>query len=172
MRILQKEIESVGDEFDQPGIRPLQDKFEAIPKITTPKNERELKPFPVAIQYLSKYIENLSANTEILRKLLNIQNEWNWTKEHTNAFNKYSNIPCLAHYNANNENILTTDASTKGLRATLWQRQKDGNLKPVGYVSRFLSDTEKKFAINEQVLLTVVRGLKHFRLHTHGRPIE
>ena len=27
----------------------------------------------------------------------------------------YYQIPCLAHYNAQNENIITTDASTKGL---------------------------------------------------------
>ena len=32
----------------------------------------------------------------------------------------------------------------KGLRATLWQRQKNGNLKPVGNACRLLSDTEKK----------------------------
>ena len=44
-------------------------------------------------------------------------------------------LPFLAHYNSNKENILTTDASTKGLGATLWQKQKDGNLKPVGFAS-------------------------------------
>ena len=48
--------------------------------------------------------------------------------------------------------------------ATLWQKQKDGNLKPVGFASRYLSDTEKKYAINELELLTVVWGLEHFRL--------
>ena len=31
----------------------------------------------------------------------------------------------------------------------LWKKQKDGNLKPVGFASRYLSDTEKKYAINE-----------------------
>ena len=67
-----------------------------------------------------------------------------------------TNILCLAHYNANNENILTTDACTKGLRAKFWQRQKDGILKPVGYASRFLSDTENDYAINELELLAVV----------------
>ena len=39
---------------------------------------------------------------------------------------------------------------------TLWQKQNDGNLKPVGFVGRFLSDTEKKYAINELQLLAVV----------------
>ena len=53
-----------------------QDKLEAITKIKIPKNEKELKSFLGAIQYLSKYIENLSANTDVMRKLLKEQNEW------------------------------------------------------------------------------------------------
>ena len=118
----------------------------------------------------------MSANTDVLRKLLKKQNEWIWTDEHTEAFNKLkegiTKIPCLAHYNAQNENIITTDASTKGLGATLWQKQKDGNLKPVGFASRYLSDTEKKYAINELELLAVVWGLEHFRLYIYGKPIE
>ena len=126
-----------------------------------------------AIQDLSKCIENLSANTNILRKLLTKQNEWKWTEDYTNAFINIKeyiiNIQCLAHYNAINENILTTDESTKGLGATLWQRQKDGNFKPVGFASRFLSDTEKKYAIIDLELLAVVWELKHSRLHIYGQ---
>ena len=81
-------------------------------------------------------------------------------------------MPCLAHYNSYKENILTTDASTKGLGATMWQKQKDGNLKPVGFASRFLLDTDKKYAINELELLVIVWGLEHFRLYVYGKPIE
>ena len=99
------------------------------------------------------HIENLSAKTDILRNLLKKQNEWFWTDEHTEAFNKLkegiTKIPCLEHYNAQNENITITYASTKGFGATLWQKQKDGNSKPVGFASRYLSETEKKYAINE-----------------------
>ena len=171
-----KEAEWIGHKIDQNGIRPLQDKLEAITKIEIPKNEKELKSFSGAIQYLSKYIENLSAQTDILRKLLKKQNEWIWTDEHTKAFNNLkeliTQLPCLAHYNPKSENILTTDASTEGLGATLWQKQKDGNLKPIGFASRFLSDTEKKYAINELELLAVVWGLEHFRLYIYGKPIE
>ena len=129
-----------------------------------------------AIQYLSKYIENLSAQADIHRKLLKKQIKWEWTEEHTNAFNNLkkliTQLPYLAHYNPKSENILTTDASTKGLGATLWQKQKDGNLKPIGFASRFLSDTEKKYAINELELLAVVWVLEHFRLYIFGKPIE
>ena len=163
--IFKKEAEWMGHQINQDGSRPLQDKLEAITKINIPKNEKKLKSFLGAIQYLSKYIKNLSAQTDILRKLLkNIKR---------NNFKKLiTQLPGLAHYNSNKENILTTDASTEGLGATLWQKQKDENLKPVGFASRFLSDTEKKYAINELELLAVVWGLEHFRLYVYGKPIE
>ena len=84
---------------------------------------------------------------------------------------KITEIPCLAHYNSNLQNIITTDASIKGLGATLWQKQENGDIKPISYASRFLSDAEKKYAINELELLAVVWGLEHFRLYIYGKPI-
>ena len=145
---LKSEIEWVGHKNDQNGIRPLQDKLKAIQELREPKNEKELNSFVGAIQYLSKNIENLSAQTDLLSPLLKKNNEWIWTPEHSEAFtqlkNKITEIPCLAHYNSNLPNTITTDASTKGLGATLWQEQHNGKIKPIAFASRFLSDTEKK----------------------------
>ena len=170
------EVEWIGHKIDQNGIRPLQDKLMAIKNLKQPNNEKELKSFLGAIQYLSKYIDNLSAQTDSLRQLLKKDQDWLWTEEHTQAFEnlkqKITEIPCLAHYNSDYPNIITTDASTKGLGATLWQEQPDGKLKPIGIASRFLSDTEKKYAINELELLAVVWGLEHFRLYIYGKPIK
>ena len=138
--ISKKESGRLGHKIDQQGIRPLQDKFEAVTKIKIPTNEKDFKSFLGGIQNLSKYIENLSTHTDILRKLLKKQNEWKRTDQHSEAFNKLkgciTNIACVAHYNAQNKNTITTDASTKGLGATLWQKQKDGYLKPIEFASR------------------------------------
>ena len=68
--LFKKEAEWVGHQINQDGIRPLQDNLEAITKINVPKNEKELNSFLGAIQYLTKYIKTLSAQTDILRKLL------------------------------------------------------------------------------------------------------
>ena len=145
---IKTKIEWIEHKIDQNGIRPLHDKLMAIKKLKHPKNEKELKSFLGAIQYLSKYINNLSAQTDGLRQLLKKDNKWIWTDEHTKAFEnlkqKITEIPCLAHYNSDYPNIITTDASTKGLGDILWQKQPDGNLKPIGFASRYLSDTEKK----------------------------
>ena len=86
--------------------------------------------------------------------------------------NKITGIPCLAHYSSNLLNTITTDAKTKGLGATLWQAQHNGELKPIAFASRFLSDTEKKHTINELGLLAVVWGLEHFRSYIYGKPIK
>ena len=98
------------------------------------------------------------------------------TQEHTKAFKnlkqKITEIPCLAHYISNLPNIITMDASTKGLGATLWRKQPDRKLKPIGFASQFLSDTEKKCASNELELLALVWGLGHFRLYINGEPIK
>ena len=168
------EIECVGHKIDQNGIRPLQDKLRAIQELEEPKNQKELKSFLGAIQYLSKHIENLSAQTDLLRQLLKKKNKWNWTTEHSEAFNrikrKITEIPCLAHYSSIRPNTITTDASTKWLGATLWQEQDNGDLKPTAFVSRCISDTEKKYAVNELELIAVVCGLEHFRLYIYGNP--
>ena len=100
----------------------------------------------------------------------------NWTDKHTAALEnlkqKITEIPCLAHYNSKYPNKITTDATTKGLGTTLWQEQPNGNFKPIGFASRFLSDTEKKYAIIELEILAVVWGLEHFRLYVNGKPIK
>ena len=78
----------------------------------------------------------------------------------------------MAHYNSDYPNIITTGANTKGLGATIWQEQPNGNLKPIGFAGSFLSDTEKKYAINELELLAVVWGLEHSRSYIYGKPMK
>ena len=102
-KFFKSEVESIGHKIDQNGIRPLQDKLMAIKNLKQPNNEKELKSFLGAIQYLSKYIDNLFAQTDSLRQLLTKDEDWLWTEEHTQAFEKLTQkiteIPCLAHYN-------------------------------------------------------------------------
>ena len=58
-----------------------------------------------------------------MRQLLKKERKWNWTDDRDTDFNKIkqelTSLPCLAHYNGNKENIVTTDACTTGLRVAL-----------------------------------------------------
>ena len=80
------EIEWIGHKLDQNGISPLQDKLMARKDLRQPNNEKEVKSILGAIQYLSKYIDNISAQTDSLRHLLlKKDTEWVWTEEHASV---------------------------------------------------------------------------------------
>ena len=41
------------------------------------------------------------------------------------------------------KNIVTTDACGTGLGIALWQKQSNGDLKPIVFATRYLNDVEK-----------------------------
>ena len=72
--------------------------------------------------------------------------------------------PVLAFSDSNEELILQCDASSKDLGAALIQKEK-----PIAYVSRVLTETEKHYASIEKEMLAVVWGLERFHQYTFGR---
>ena len=143
-----KQTKWLGHEIDESGIKPNEEKVEAIQKLKSPNNTKELKSFLAAIQYLAKFLPKLSEKTDRLRKLLKKNEPWIWGEQQENDFKPIKQMltkkPCLAHYAKDKDNMVTTDASKTGLGITLWQKQDDGELKPIAFGSRYLNDTEKK----------------------------
>ena len=80
--------------------------------------------------------------------------------------------PCLAHCAKDKDHIVTTDASTTGLGISMWQKQDNGNTKPIAYGSRYLNDTEKKYSIGELELLAVAWGLEILRFYLYGKKVH
>ena len=60
----------LGHEIDETGIKPNTEKVRAILDLKPPENQKQLKSFLGAIQYLAKFIPRLSERTERLRRLL------------------------------------------------------------------------------------------------------
>ena len=96
-----------------------------------------------------------------MRQLLKEGTKWDWTTDRNTDFNKLkqelTKLPCLAHYNGNRENIVTTKASKTGLRIALWKKQGSNELKPIAFASRNLNDDEK---ILNWRIKTISRGLE------------
>ena len=77
----------------------------------------------------------------------------------------------MAHFDPKKENYVTTDASNTGLGATLWQ--KEGEIvRPIAFASGFLTDCERKSAINELELLGALWGLEYFRYYVYGKRVN
>ena len=165
----------LGHEIDETGIKPNTEKVKAILDLNPPENQKQLRSFLGAIQFLAKFIPRLSERTERLRRLLKKESKWNWGKEQDEDFNNRKKLlteePCLAHYAKDRDNIVTTDASKTGLGITLWQKQSDGEIKPIAFGSRYLNESEQNYSIGELELLAVVWGLEKFRFYLYGKKV-
>ena len=127
------------------------------------------------MQYLAKLLPKLSEKTDRLRKLLNKNEPWIWEEEQEKDFKQRKQMltdkPCLAHYAKDKCNMVTTDASKTGLGIILWQKQDDGERKPIAFGSRYLNDTEKNYSIGELELLAVVWELEKLQFYLYGKKV-
>ena len=173
--LFKKELTWLGYFINQDGVKPIRDKTEATTKLTAPNNVKELNSFLCSIQHLSKFINNLSKKTDRMRRLLKKDVRWEWTAEINEDFERLkkaiTEAPCLAHFDPKRENYITTDACNTGLGATLWQ--KEGVVfRPIAFASRFLTDCENKYAVNELELLGALWGLEYFRYYVYGKRVN
>ena len=117
----------LGHEIDGDGIKPNEEKVEAIIKVKPLDNTKELKSFLGAIQYMAKFLPKLSEQTDRMRKLLKKNEPWKWGPEQEADLNRIKQTltegPCLAHYAKDKDNMVTTDASKTGFSITLWQNK-------------------------------------------------
>ena len=99
--------------------------------------------------------------------------DWKWTEKHEKAFKevneKVKKITELPHFKRQNKLRIICDASKKGLGAVLQQSEEKENCwKPIAYASRFLTNFEEKYSINELELIAVVWSVEHFKNNVYG----
>ena len=67
-----------------------------------------------------------------------------------------------------NKTIVSADASSYGLGIVLQQQQKDGKLRPIAFISHYLSNTEKRHAQIEREVLAVTWASERFNDYLIG----
>ena len=142
------------------GIRPDPAKVTALTEMPACKDVHDVRRFLGLANQLGRFSPNLASLSQPLRDLLVKRNSWCWTESHQTAFDRInaelSSQPVLALYSPNYETVVSADASSYGLGAVLTQRQPDtGLFRPVVYLSRSLTDTERRYSqIEEEALAT------------------
>ena len=174
-KLAQEKIEWLGYDISAEGITPQNEKVQAITKKLQPKNLKELRSYLGAVNQLIKFIPNLAQITHGFRDLLKKEGEYNWNEEHDKTFNKIQqsvkDIITLTHFNRNCKLRVICDASKEGIGAMLFQKEEEG-WKPIACASRYLSQYESKYSINELELLAVVWSVEHFRNYIYGTQFE
>ncbi|CAL9687239.1 unnamed protein product [Knipowitschia caucasica] len=158
----------VGHLFTKEGLKADPTKTEAISKMPVPEDSLAVQRFLGMVNYLGKFIPNLSSIAAPLRLLTHKDTAWCWLPQHQQAFENLklclSSSPVLSYYDVKKPVTLTCDASGYGLGAACLQNEN-----PVAYASRTLSDTETRYAQIEKELLAVVFACSKFKDYIYGK---
>lgn len=161
------EVTHQGHVFSPQGVRADPKKVQAIVDFPTPHNVDDVRRFLGIVNYVGKFVPNLSEKTEPLRILLNQKVEWHWDEAQERAMTELKQsvvtAPVLRYYSLEEPVVVSVDASTKGVGACLFQGGK-----PVHYASRRLTTAEKNYGQIEKEMLAIKFGCEKFHDYIYG----
>jgi hypothetical protein len=141
------EIKYLGHSLSNRGVRVLPDRVESIRKFPRPKNLQALERFMGMVGFYARFIPGYADVAAVLHALKKKGVLFAWQEEHQAAFEKLKDVLCKAPVlqipDFDKQVVLATDASNVAISAVLQQRVR-GQLAPVAYYSRVLTDAEKK----------------------------
>lgn len=167
---LAESVQYLGYIIDQQGLRPMEEKVQAIKEAPSPGNITELRAFLGILNYYSKFLPNLATVLAPLYKLLHKDTKWFWGEEQRQAFQEAKEMlqsdALLVHYSSEKKLLLACDASPYGIGA-VHSHIDDNNVERPA--SRSLTKAEKAYSQLDKEALAIVFGVKKFHSYLVGR---
>ncbi|XP_055604914.1 uncharacterized protein K02A2.6-like [Uranotaenia lowii] len=169
----QSQIKYLGHLIDQHGIRPDPSKITAIRNMPAPSDVSGVRSFLGAINYYGKFVPAMRTLRYLLDDLLKEDKKFIWSKECQTAFDKFKQILSsdilLTHYDPNLPIVVSADASSVGIGATISHKFPDGSIKVVQHASRALTPAEQKYSQPDREGLALVYATTKFHKMVFGR---
>ncbi|GBN48944.1 Retrovirus-related Pol polyprotein from transposon 17.6 [Araneus ventricosus] len=136
--------------------------------MSKPEDKQRLHRYLETINYLSKFLPNLSTLIAPLRALIKNNTVFLWGPSYDKIFDQVkgqlTKSPVLAFFDPRFESEIVVDASPFGLGAALQQRDN-----PIAFASSTLTPAQRKsYAHIEKELVVVVYGCKKFHQYVYG----
>ncbi|KAI5344820.1 hypothetical protein L3X38_012697 [Prunus dulcis] len=160
----------------QRGIEVDKNKAKSIMEALPPRNKKELQSLLGKINFLRRFISNSAGKIQPFSSLLRLKQEqtFKWEEQHQQAFQEIkdylSNPPVLSPPKRGRPLKLYVSASEVSIGSLLVQDNKEGKEQAVYYLSRTLTEVERRYSAIERLCLalyfTAIK-LRHYMLpHT------
>ncbi|GKE13197.1 putative reverse transcriptase domain-containing protein, partial [Tanacetum coccineum] len=160
-------VQFLGHVIDRSGVHIDHAKIKAIKSWVVPMTEMEVRQFLGLAGYYRRFIEGFSLISKPLTKLTQKDKKYKWGKEEEEAFltlkQKLCSAPILALPEGTKDFVVYCDASLKGYRSVLMQREK-----VIVYASRQLKVHEENYTTHDLELGAVVFALRLWRHYLYG----
>jgi len=171
-RFCQTSLEYLGFELNRTGYKPLPSRVNAILRIQSPKNIRQVRGFLGTINFIKNHIVGRAEICELITRLTKKEVKFVWGEEQEAAMQKIkgkiAEAIMLEYPNPNRSFDIYPDASSKyAIGAMLMQ---DGKI--VSTFSRKLNKAQLKYTVTGQELPACAEACKHFDQIIRGCEIK
>jgi len=169
------EVEYLGHEVGQQGLRPSMSKIQALHDWRIPEDLTQLKSFLGFTSFYRRYIRNYSALAQPLTEKTKGKRAWTPLDEKgIQAFRSIIDAlsrRVLLHYiQPRKDFYLTTDASNYAIGAALEQVQ-NGERVPIAFASKTLEESRVHYCATKKELYAIVFFMRYFRGFYRGRHV-
>lgn len=153
------------------GISLNNDKVDAILNFKKPQKAFELRLFLLFMNFYRRFLPHAAATQGKLQALIEgnkkkDQTLIEWSEEANNAFERcksdLATVTCLSHPVAGAQLVLHVDASDFAVGAVLQQIVND-ELQPLGFYSKRITDTQRRYSTYDRELLAIYQSIKFFK---------
>ncbi|KAF8749312.1 hypothetical protein RHS01_10171 [Rhizoctonia solani] len=165
-------VEYLGIIVSDKGFSLDQLKIKAVQDWPTPTKVKEVQSFLGFANFLRRFVANFSHMARPLHNLVKKDTVWKWESKEQEAFqglkDAITNAPVLRHADPAKPYFLETDASGAALGSILSQRQEDGCLHPLGFLSESFKGAEQNYDTHDKELLAIIRSFEYWRIFLEG----
>ncbi|KAF8756014.1 hypothetical protein RHS01_04650 [Rhizoctonia solani] len=147
-------------------------KIQAVQEWPVPTKVKEVQSFLGFANFLCCFVANFSHVARPLHNLVKKDTLWKWDIKEQEAFqglkDAITNAPVLCHANPSKPYFLETDASGAALGSILSQRQEDGRLHPLGFLSESFKGAKQNYNTHNKELLAIIQSFEYWRIFLEG----
>jgi len=152
------------------GIKPQPDKIQGILNMTRPMTQKDVRRFVGMVNFYRDLYPKRADTLAPLTDLCGHKKKFVWSDIQEAAFNKMKDIMAqdtmITYPQFDKPFVVYTDASEKQIGGVVTQENK-----PLGFFSKKLTDTQRRYPVTEQELLAIVETLKYFKHMLLGHQI-